>query len=178
MNKVLTLAAILCMSTSGVAFSADDMMKDAAKDAVKQEAKSEANKAMDKEMPKDAKAAKEMGKEAAQHPYKEITASELKSWMDKKEQMVLIDARDKKTFEKGHIEGAMNLAPDQITKEEMAKVAKSMDDKLVFYCGSATCPASKKAAEEAAKLGYTNVYKVPGGFAEWEKEGYKATTKM
>ena len=91
----------------------------------------------------------------------------------KKGELVLIDARDEKSFKEGHIESAINMRPDAVNKESLAKLAKSMDAKLVFYCANVECPASSKAANKAAELGYKNIYKFTGGIAAWKTSGYE-----
>ena len=184
MNKFLTLAAVLCMSASTAAFAANEDTKGSA-DAVKAQATEAAKPATDAAKSAteakdamDAKSVNAMEAKAEAKPYKEVTAAELKAMLDKKQEVVIIDARDKKTFDKGHLEGAVNLTPSEINEASLAKVAKSKDTTIAFYCGSTECAASSKAAKEASELGYKNLVKVPGGYAEWTKEGYKTTTKM
>lgn len=103
--------------------------------------------------------------------YTEIDADALKQKIQKKETFVLIDANGPSTYQKGHIEGAVNLTAKQVTAESLAKVAPSKDTELVFYCGGPSCPSSAKAAKAAHELGYTNLKKFPGGLEEWQEKG-------
>lgn len=104
--------------------------------------------------------------------YTEVSADEVKQMIDNKEKVVLIDANGASTYKKGHLEGAVNLTPKQITADSLAKVAPSKDTTLVFYCGGFSCPSSAKAAKAAHEAGYTNLKKFPGGLEEWEQKGY------
>lgn len=80
---------------------------------------------------------------------------------------VLIDARSADDFKAGHIKGAHNLTAKTITEESLSKITSGKDQTLVFYCGSPSCPASMYAAEAAAKLGYTSLFKYKGGIEDW-----------
>jgi len=49
------------------------------------------------------------------------------------------------------------------------------DDKgrlLVFYCGFTKCGRSHNGAWWAKQLGYTNVYRYPGGIKAWGQADY------
>jgi thiosulfate/3-mercaptopyruvate sulfurtransferase len=43
---------------------------------------------------------------------------------------------------------------------------------LVFYCGFVKCTRSDNAAAWARKLGYTQVYRFPGGLFSWKGAGF------
>jgi thiosulfate/3-mercaptopyruvate sulfurtransferase len=43
---------------------------------------------------------------------------------------------------------------------------------IVFYCGFTECTRSHNAAMWALKLGYTNVYRFPGGIEAWAQARY------
>lgn len=79
--------------------------------------------------------------------------------MIKASNVVVVDARDEKSFASGHIDGAINYGKASLPADKNAK--------LVFYCGGVKCPAAAKAAKKAAEEGYTNVMVFRGGWAEW-----------
>lgn len=84
----------------------------------------------------------------------------------------------------GHIPGAVNLpSPDVATRAAdgtlslvdggaaLTGLVADTTAKVIVYCGSVTCGRSLDVAEAAVSLGYTNVYRYQGGYAEWIAEG-------
>lgn len=84
----------------------------------------------------------------------------------------------------GHIPGAVNLpSPDVAIRAsdgtltlvnngaELTNLVDDLTDKVIVYCGSITCGRSLDVAEAAVSLGFTNVYRYQGGYAEWISEG-------
>ena len=53
-----------------------------------------------------------------------------------------------------------------------ALLGADKDRMLVFYCGFVKCTRSHNGAMWARKLGYTNVYRHPGGIKAWKEAGY------
>ena len=82
------------------------------------------------------------------------------------EKAILIDVRSLKEYEQGHIENAINIPFDTITKEILENVTNSNIDNIIVYCQSGT--RSKKAAIKIIEFGYTNVYDL-GSIEEWNK---------
>jgi len=85
---------------------------------------------------------------------------------------LILDARSEKYDDGRRIPGAKSLT-DKSTAEEVAKVIKEKDQKIVTYCSSPTCPASARLAKHLKKLGYTNIREYPKGIKGWVKEGKK-----
>lgn len=81
-----------------------------------------------------------------------------------KADIVLIDARPDRTFEKGSIPGAINI-PDN--KFDAAKLPADKAKQLIFFCGGLICDLSEKSAHKAIKLGYTNVRVYVDGHPGW-----------
>ncbi len=109
--------------------------------------------------------------QAKELAYKQINAKELKSWIDSGKQIQLIDARPKK-FEGGDvIVGAKFLAYDSDEKA-IARALPSKEAIIVTYCASTKCPASAYLSNQLVDLGYKNVYKYPGGIADWMAKDY------
>jgi thiosulfate/3-mercaptopyruvate sulfurtransferase len=46
------------------------------------------------------------------------------------------------------------------------------DKTIVIYCGFVKCTRSHNGAAWAVKLGYTNVYRYPGGIFAWKGADY------
>lgn len=78
---------------------------------------------------------------------------------------LLIDVRDYSEYEQGHIDGAINVPLDTISKETIENVTNSKIDNIIVYCMSGV--RSKEAAIKIIELGYTNVYDL-GSMDNWE----------
>lgn len=82
-----------------------------------------------------------------------------------------IDVRSAEDYEKGHIQGAINLPlKDGFTSEALSAVVKK-NKPVVFYCNGITCQASSKATQQALDWGWTSVFYYRVGFPEWKKVG-------
>jgi rhodanese-related sulfurtransferase len=81
----------------------------------------------------------------------------------------IVDVRSDMEFNVIHIANAKHI---QVTKgtflENLEKLrSKNGDKPIVFYCNGHTCAKSYKAASEAQKAGFSNVYCFDAGVFEW-----------
>lgn len=113
---------------------------------------------------------------------KQITRNELVEMINSKKKFALVDVLAKDSYLREHIKGAISLPLGDIEKGITKGLSK--DDLIVTYCASFECPASTKAAEKLASLGYSNVFDYKGGLKEYkeanlEMEGslYKKTRR-
>jgi rhodanese-related sulfurtransferase len=128
-----------------------------------------------------------VAKETVQGGYELITMEEVKQMLDRGEDFVLIDAHPRWEFEMAYIEGATNFGFQSnhagTWEKDVADGSPSQDDyravlgsdpdkKIVIYCGFTKCGRSHNAAVWAKALGYTNVYRAPGGITAWKDLGY------
>lgn len=98
--------------------------------------------------------------------FKEISYEELKTKINKKEVFV-IDVNSKKSFKDSHIPSAIHF---ESSRKQLANLLpKKKDTLVVAYCGGPKCTAWKRAAEEACKMGYTQVKHFKGGISGWKK---------
>ncbi|MBI4965077.1 MAG: rhodanese-like domain-containing protein [Desulfomonile tiedjei] len=114
--------------------------------------------------------------------YKAVTAADLKQWVDAKKDILIVDTMPfGASYKKRHIPAAVQIEfpipemkeMDDAKKAEFAKLlGPNKDHLLVFYCGFTECTRSHNAAMWAMKLGYTNVYRFPGGIEGWAQAGY------
>ena len=81
--------------------------------------------------------------------------------------LVIIDNRHAVEFEKGHIEGAINLLDSSLQRADLARLAPRPDKPLLFYCNGERCLRSSHAAQMAVNWGYTRIYCFRGGWQEW-----------
>lgn len=96
-------------------------------------------------------------------PY--ITVEEL----IKKENVILLDSREKIEFETSHIENAICVGYDKFKVKKIKKLLPTDKSKpIVVYCSLGI--RSEDVAEKLKKAGYTNVYNLYGGIFEWKNQ--------
>ncbi|MGO9567747.1 MAG: rhodanese-like domain-containing protein [Desulfomonilaceae bacterium] len=121
-------------------------------------------------------------KEMTDGGYKAVSADDLKKWTDAKKDMLIVDTMPfDASYKKRHIPGAVQIEfpipemkeMDDNKKAEFVKtLGPNKDRQIVFYCGFTECTRSHNAAMWALKLGFTNVYRFPGGIEAWTQAGY------
>ena len=80
--------------------------------------------------------------------------------------MLIIDARDRAQFEKGHIPGAINIEWRRVLAQKN-QIPK--DKTVLIYCNTGSLSAQAGFALRVA--GYENVRILQGGFEEWKAKG-------
>ena len=98
--------------------------------------------------------------------YEQITAKEAKRLMDTESNYIILDTRTEEEFAEGHIKNAVLIPHNEI----LDRAEKELTDKeqlILVYCRSGN--RSKKASQNLAELGYTNV-KEFGGIKDWQYE--------
>ena len=137
--------------------------------------------AADKELQNE-KIAVKFEREVERGGYKVVTTQELKSWLDQKKEMLIVDTMPPDNFKKQHIPGAVNFEiqrhpeltemSDKMKADFEKLLGQDKDRTIVFYCGFTDCERSHNAGMWAIKLGYKNVYRQPGGITGWLEAGY------
>ena len=106
--------------------------------------------------------------------YPDVSIKELKGAIEKKE-VVVIDVNGTKSYEKGHIPGAIDF---EANADKLASVLpKDKNALIVAYCGGPKCMAYKQAAKKAESLGYKNVKHLAAGISGWKEAGEKTEKK-
>lgn len=119
-----------------------------------------------------------------------ISIEELKSLQETHADFLLLDARDKHSYDAGHIEGAvlpadedyyrqMELFQQTIKKEppdSQAALARSMSafsrgKPAITYCND-HCGIGRVLMTQLKALGFSDVRVLEPGFQSWEKKGY------
>ncbi len=128
------------------------------------------------------KLAVQFAKQVKAGGYEILTTEELKALIDKKEPMLIVDTMPyEDSYKKNHIPGAVQIEfpvedMPQLDEAKKAALEKLLGSdkarKIVFYCGFTKCGRSHNAAKWAKVLGYTNVYRHPGGIKAWHEAGY------
>jgi rhodanese-related sulfurtransferase len=119
--------------------------------------------------------------------YDVVTTAELKAWIDAGKEMLIVDTMPfEDSYKKMHIPGAKQfLFPipemaswdvketDGKTQEDFVKLlGPDKNRPIVIYCGFVKCTRSHNGAAWAKQLGYTNVYRHPGGIFAWKGADY------
>jgi thiosulfate/3-mercaptopyruvate sulfurtransferase len=112
-----------------------------------------------------------------------IATEELDKAIKAGDNMLIIDTMPfDASYAKGHVPGAKQFLfpiPDMTEWNAAETDNKSVADyqallgadknkKIVVYCGFVKCTRSHNGAAWAVKLGYTNVYRYPGGIYAWK----------
>ena len=170
MKKIL-LAVILAVltATGASAFGTDKFKEEVEKEA----------------------AAVKLTREVVKGGYNVITTEELQAVLKAGENVVLVDTMPyEDSYKKGHIPTAKQFLfpiPDMNEWDVKETDSKNQEDyqkllgpdknkKIIVYCGFVKCTRSHNAAVWAKKLGYTNVYRHPGGIFAWRGAEYEVVT--
>jgi rhodanese-related sulfurtransferase len=105
--------------------------------------------------------------EAKKH-VQECTVADVKSRLDRKESFQLVDVREDREWEAGHLPGAIHLGRG-IIERDIEKTIPDTSAALVLYCGGGF--RSALAAKNLQEMGYTNVISMDGGFGGWKTAG-------
>ena len=92
----------------------------------------------------------------------------VKEWQKQPHSLTIIDVRDPREYDVGHIEGAINIPYLEVEKH--AKEFKRRKHFYVFYCIYSAWRAPY-AANTLADLGFRNVYILQGGISAWNAGG-------
>jgi rhodanese-related sulfurtransferase len=114
--------------------------------------------------------------------YKLISLAQLKTKLDNKEDVLIIDTMPyAESYKKQHIPTAVQFefpVPEMKTIDpEMKRQYQELlgPDKtkmIAVYCGYVKCGRSHNGAMWATNLGYTEVYRCLGGIFGWKEAGY------
>lgn len=98
--------------------------------------------------------------------YQEIDTKGVKAMMDAGNVLV-VNPLTPIEFADEHIAGSVNIPIEQLKSKLPADKSKP----IIFYCLGEKCVYSWRAAEDAADLGYTNLYAYRAGLPAWKAAG-------
>lgn len=107
--------------------------------------------------------------EAARGRVRECTVDDVKGRLDRGEAFVLVDVREDGEVARGKLPGAVHLGKGVLERDVEAAVP-ALDADVVLYCGGGY--RSVLAADSLARMGYTNVTSMDGGYRGWTEKGY------
>src|SRR5579859_4394680 len=101
-----------------------------------------------------------------------ITTEELRSLLQSKQDLVLINVLPENFFKQKHISGSVNVVGYKMDFiDEVAKAGIGTDADIVVYASGSDSEASTYAAERMLKQGWTKVRDYHDGIAGWVKAG-------
>lgn len=79
------------------------------------------------------------------------------------------DARPAIAYEEGHIQGALNLDPDEFDQWAAQMMDNyPLDKPIITYCEGPRCNLSHELAERLVWLGFEKVYYLIDGWGQWK----------
>ncbi len=81
--------------------------------------------------------------------------------------LIVIDSRKKTEYQKGHIEGAVNILNTRLNREDLERVSPDKSTEILFYCNGLRCLRSADSIKKAKNWGYTRLIWFRGGWKEW-----------
>lgn len=108
--------------------------------------------------------------ELAKSQIEEITAAELKAWLDRGEELTVIDIRERDEFSQGHLPGA-TFIPRGFLELRVEQHQPDRDKPVIIYCAGGV--RSALAARNLQEMGYTRPISLIGGFNGWKNAGYR-----
>jgi len=116
--------------------------------------------------------------EAQRDGYRLVDTAGLLAMLGAGEPPLIIDVRADYEYEAGHVAGAVNLEFDLADRGDpgaakraafAALAGEDTSRPMVLYCRNFRCVRSGIAARWAVRMGYTSVYRYPGGLFEWKE---------
>lgn len=95
---------------------------------------------------------------------KEVSIDDVRERLARGDAFHLVDVREESELAKGRIPGARHLGKGVIERD-IEKAIPDPNADIVLYCGGGF--RSALAAENLARMGYTNVASMAGGYRGW-----------
>jgi rhodanese-related sulfurtransferase len=110
----------------------------------------------------------------AKNDVAECTVQDVKQRLDRNEPFHLVDVREDREWDAGHLPRAIHLGKG-IIERDVEKTIPDTAAPVVLYCGGGF--RSALAAKSLRDMGYTNVISMDGGFSGWKNAGYPVESK-
>ncbi|MDX2487445.1 MAG: rhodanese-like domain-containing protein [Gammaproteobacteria bacterium] len=105
-----------------------------------------------------------------------VSAEEVIELILARPDLIVIDSRKKAEYQKGHIEGAINILNTQLKPEDLERVSPGKSTTVLFYCNGLRCIRSADSIKKAKNWGYTNLVWFRGGWKEWTEKRLPVVT--
>lgn len=105
----------------------------------------------------------------AKSEIEEISAQELKQWMESGERLTVIDIRERDEFVQGHLPDA-TFIPRGFLELQIEQHHTDRDQPVIVYCAGGV--RSALAARNLKEMGFTRPISLIGGFNGWKNAGF------
>ena len=95
---------------------------------------------------------------------KETNVAEVAARIARGDALTLVDVREDDEWRAGHVPGAIHIGKGVIERDVETKLPNTAAE-IILYCGGGF--RSALAADQLAKMGYTNVLSMDGGMRGW-----------
>ena len=102
-----------------------------------------------------------------------MTPEQLNEMLEDDQELTILDVRNKESYEKAHIQGAINLPVDSI-RDSIDSLDKN--NKIVVYCGIGE--SSLVAQEILVNNGFEKVYNLTGGLTNYKTLNEEKLSKV
>ncbi|MGM0782578.1 MAG: rhodanese-like domain-containing protein [Pseudomonadota bacterium] len=102
-----------------------------------------------------------------------VTSSQATQLINR-EDAVVVDTREAGDFKAGHIAGARNIPQSRIDNR-MNELDKVKDKPIIVVCKSGQ--SSGVTVAKLTKAGFSRVFKLKGGMAQWQADGLPVVKK-
>ena len=106
----------------------------------------------------------------AKSQIEEISAAELKAWLESGEELTVVDIRERDEFVQGHLPGA-TFIPRGFLELRIEQTQPDRDQPVIVYCAGGV--RSALAARNLQEMGYARPISLIGGFNGCKNAGYK-----
>ena len=103
----------------------------------------------------------------------DIDSHTLKGWLHDGGEIALLDVREHGQYGESHLFYAAPV-PFSRLEADIARLAPRRDVRLVVYDEGGDDDVAARSATALRALGYTRVYRLAGGIAQWQRDGYAA----
>lgn len=104
---------------------------------------------------------------------KTLTREELKTMIDRGDDVLLVNVLDPTAFAQAHIPDSHNVpVADKGFNERIRALGANEDSRVVLYCSNFDCNASHAAAKQLEQAGFRDLYHYAGGIEDWMDAGY------
>jgi rhodanese-related sulfurtransferase len=100
---------------------------------------------------------------------RETTPEAVRRRQETGERFHLVDVREDSEWERGHALGAIHMGKG-IIERDIERAIPDRGEEIILYCGGGF--RSALAADTLAKMGYTNVVSMDGGWKRWRDLGF------